>query len=79
MTDAAKPLQCPVCGSRDVATRYADERVPCFDEVVPLLWLGVDVDVIVPVRTCQACVYEWTDDEATAIRRAAVEAHRGKR
>lgn len=59
--------QCPQCGQGPIATSIEEDvlhmRVPPFtnDSIIK-------VPVMVPIRTCQACDYRYTDHESEKIR-----------
>jgi len=63
---------CPDCGSPGVMTRIETETLPYGngDE-------EVELTVEVPVRECQACGFEYFDDDAESARHNAVCRHLG--
>ena len=72
-------LKCPLCGSLAVKTRQTNEQLLFREAIISRICIERKLDIIVPVRTCQVCVYEWTDDEAAEIRQAAIDGYRKNR
>jgi putative zinc finger/helix-turn-helix YgiT family protein len=59
------PRDCPSCGSTDLSEKEIEEAFPFGEE-------EVIVKAIVPVVTCAACGFSYTDDRAERARHAAI-------
>ncbi len=65
-------LRCPACGSVEVITRRERQRFP-YGQGKGV----VELEVLVPVRRCSACNFEYLDDSSDAIRHDALCKHLG--
>lgn len=65
-------LDCPMCGGNDVRTTIAVEKFVYGDGPE-----AVELTAQVPVRTCNACGFQFTDDVAEEARHEVVCRHLG--
>jgi DNA-binding transcriptional regulator YiaG len=74
LTEFPQPerLTCPVCGGNDVRTTIEMEKFVYGDGPE-----AVELTARVPVRTCNTCKFQFTDDVAEEIRHTAVCRHLG--
>ena len=61
-------LTCPLCGNADITTSWKPDA---FD------YGTVELTVDVPVRRCDACDFDYLDDEAERLKHAAICRHLG--
>lgn len=69
---ATERQQCPECGSSTISTRLQKQRLPYGDGN-----RAVELEVLLPVRKCSECGFEYLDDAAETIRHEAVCRHLG--
>jgi predicted Zn-ribbon and HTH transcriptional regulator len=61
---------CPECRSDQVNTRLVVENFPYELKSIPRR--AGTVRVVIPVRQCLTCSFEWLDGEADAVRARAL-------
>jgi putative zinc finger/helix-turn-helix YgiT family protein len=65
-------IECPICGAHDVRTTIETDTFSYGDGPE-----AVELTVRVPVRTCNSCGFQFTDDIAEEVRHKAVCRHFG--
>jgi len=65
-------IECPACGDHNIRTTVETETFTYGDGAE-----AVDLTVHVPVRTCNSCGFQFTDDIAEVVRHEAVCRHLG--
>lgn len=69
--DQNKATLCGLCGSQSVSETWRQQTFPYGDDPV------VELHARVPLMTCEACGFEFTDERAAAIRHDEACRHQG--